>query len=785
MLCERQLMERSSEADAALIRACIVSSRFGDSDGQSHDRPTGLRKHFVDNAALREAAFWAELEFMDEIVAAEDDWHRFYNVEHGGLIGDVTGDDKAWIESAVGDMRQPHRRAVAVHAFVKCWYRRGKVDAELTAICGRLADAPELAAALHQATLPPPHNAQLERMEQQSREHHAAQVEQEANRIEGWKTWREQLLVDPIGAFSPENQARTIRDLHSWLDLISKKQKRFNVWDKATVVQAFGASVADLAEEAFRALWRNTTPELWSARPVAEKNSTPYSWVRGLCGISIEALTPGWAFLLSPQHARTAAAYTAVGLNGFAPFINDLVVAQPIAVDAVIGEELSAELAVGGDHSYLPVLQNLTHSEGGLKRLLAPRLLAALPACPIVIADDIGSRWKRYLGQIFGVLDETSDDAQRRTIALECERRYVADPTGPLALAWLRGLFRFDTERGTNVLTASLITKNSAITQASAISTFAGLFGERDSTLFEIANPDKRARALGQLVRCAYAFIRHKDDRVRNGVYTPDTRDHAERARDFLLSALLDTPGMEAQRIILALAGEKDFAHFPDRLRLRARQRAAQDAEFASYSVGAIVELDSRYEAPPHDRDGLFAVMMDRLEDLAHDVAHHDFTNRRTLRSIEEEVEMQRTLALHLEAHANGAYLVKREDEVADLKRTDLRFFAVRGEQKAVAEVKIADKRWSLSDLERSLRDQLVGQYLRHVACKAGCLLLTYDGKKKYWRHPSSGKRMKFAEMVAYLNQQALSLTAEKCQDIRLAVFGLDLTDPPLVPAHR
>ena len=177
--------------------------------------------------------------------------------------------------------------------------------------------------------------------------------------------------------------------------------------------------------------------------------------------------------------------------------------------------------------------------------------------------------------------------------------------------------------------------------------------------------------------------------------------------------------------------------------------------------------------------------MLDRLEDLAHDVAHHDFTDRRTLRSITDETEMQRTLAWRLNAMSNEAYVVTREDEVADQKRTDIRLAAVRGDHKAVAEVKIADRRWALTDLERALRNQLVRQYLRHASCKAGCLLLTYDGTKKFWVNPISNKRMKFYEMVSYLNQQAKNLEAEMGQEIRLAVFGLDLTDPPLARAHR
>lgn len=137
----------------------------------------------------------------------------------------------------------------------------------------------------------------------------------------------------------------------------------------------------------------------------------------------------------------------------------------------------------------------------------------------------------------------------------------------------------------------------------------------------------------------------------------------------------------------------------------------------------------------------------------------------------------QRTLAWRLQAKANGAYKVVREEEVADRKHTDIRFLSVQGKKKAVAEVKIADN-WSLTQLEGALRDQLLGQYLRHEDCKAGCLLLTYHGRKRYWVHRESGNQLRFQEIVAILREKTREIEAETSYDVRLSVFGIDLTDP-------
>ena len=182
---------------------------------------------------------------------------------------------------------------------------------------------------------------------------------------------------------------------------------------------------------------------------------------------------------------------------------------------------------------------------------------------------------------------------------------------------------------------------------------------------------------------------------------------------------------------------------------------------------------------PPNDGSGLFAIMMDRLGDIEHDLAHGDFSDRSTVRRIDDEREMQRTLSRRIDERAKGAYRVVREDEVADAKRPAIRLATVGGiDRRVVLEVKIADNRWSLADLEDALHKQLVGQYLRHKNCTGGCLLLTYHGRKHYRVHPDSQKRLAFSDVVGILREKAQALEREHQDRIRVELFGLDLTDP-------
>ena len=637
---------------------------------------------------------------------------------------------------------------------------------------------------LERCTAPPEPDEKLEEEEREYECWKRDQARHETQRLEDRKKWRDELLADPDDAFSEGKRQETVSGLYSWLDATEKNQDRLNQWDKEALAQAFDQDIADRAETAFRALWRATLPVLWSARPIDEKGGIRYDWIHGLMGVSAEASTPGWTASLSPSEARTAAAYATIEIGGFAPFLTDLAKSHPEEVEEVIGGEVSSELSVGGDHPHLSTLQDLAYSDGDSKRMFVPRLLAELKSWPTDFRADTEPHWAGHLDNVLRILSATTDDADQKAVAQECAERYEANPLGPVALGWLRGLFQFDAVWGAQVLIQEFEGANDASSGDRAIETFAALVGdERSAIAFEIEDPAQRARLLGPLVRYAYAFVRREDDQIHEGVYTPNTRDHAETARHFLLSMLLDTPGPDAWRVLLELADEDDFAHQADRLRFQARQRAAVDAEFPPFDPADVTALDTRHEAPPRDRDGLFTVMMDRLDDLAHDMADDDFTNRPTLRGIGTEPEMQRNLAREIRQRANGAYEVTREDEVADNKHPDIRLSVANRDLKAVIEVKIADN-WTPAKLERALRCQLAGQYLRHSNCRTGCLLLTYHGRKQYWIHPEAGKRMPFSELVAHLNDKARAIENESAHGVRIAVFGLDLTDP-LLPRTR
>lgn len=784
ILCSKQLAEELPDDD--FIWACAVANRFG-------SRPTevgnpslqALKEHFKNNAALREKTFWIEAELMNCLIQQEQNsFFKFNSVIENSLLGHrfiaTIINDRRWLMNVLGDQSAPlKKREVAYEAIFQLWNLNGRLETEVDDILRAVADNASLSEKVKQDTTPKPKKET--KLDRRWRRQECVRKGRERQRVEKWRKWREELLTDTEAAFSSERVFSTLYNLYHWLNIHTKKHSPSKVWNKAALTQAFNEEVTFRAATACKEIWRKENPVLWSNRPPDKRGEYFYVWHYGLFGLLEESSSPGWSKRLNTEEAERAAAYATIETNEFSPWIDDLATTHSDAVASVLGDEIDRELLLAADESHLPLLSAVaSHADSSIKQLLKSRLLAALLRWDSTISEKNSST---HLNQVIKVLNDTAEADEREILSEKCAARFSKEPNGPLALPWLTGLFHFNPLQGIDVIEQAL----NAVKESERTELAVRLFANGISPgLFEITDKNIRANALKRFLLCARTYIRPEQDNVRDeGVYTPDTRDDAQHVRSRLLESLIATPGAEAHKTILELADNPLFSHFPDRLHFRAREQAAKDTEFASYIPDTLVTLEKKFEAPPRSRDELFAVMMDRLDDIKHDIAHHKFTIRQTLHCIKQETEMQRYLAGKIHDKANGAYAaVEREPEDADRKKPDIRLSAVQGDQQAAIEVKLAEN-WSINDFRRALSNQLVGQYLRHESCKAGCLLLTCNGSKSYWEHPETKEHICFSTLIDLLQTEAVAIAQEKNHEIRLAVFGLDLTDPYLEPAHK
>ena len=783
VLCRRQLSDisRGVGPDPGLIGSCVTAWRFGGNASGSHvhrEPVRELRSSFQEFPRSRELAFWAELDFVDKAIPISGRW-RHYNASHNGLIGDFRPADRRWLMKSLAVGNCPDRRNAALHALLDLWPWEGDRESELASIRERLDGDIDLCRILDERTALPKIPREPEWL-RESRTRKDLHAQEEKNRLREWEAWRNELISSPDEYFAEDRRMQTIHNVFGWLSKGRGLIVSYRVWNRKLLTEDFNSDVVARVEKALRGHWRATTPAMWATRSESEKGVIQGDAILGLVGVSAEAENPGWTAALSPGDAERAAAYATVELNGFAPFLADLTESHPDEVEKAIGGEVSAQLRAGGRHRHLPEMSSLVRADGPLKRLLAPRLLREITSWPSEAAEEERANWAEHLDQVLCVLDESGDAVDRVAVARECAGRYRADSSGHLALSWLRGLARFEPVEATEALKSTLGDPDDAASRERAVEIFASLFESRDSVEFNVEPPAVRAGVFRDLARLAHAFIRPEEDRRREGIYRPDARDDAQHARWGLLSKLCDVPGAETCRALISLAGEPDFTSMADYLKLRARQRAADDAEFEPYTAEEIIALERNYEIPPNDRDGVFHVTMARLGDIRDELANGDLSDRELVQSAKKEEWIQRTLALRLQWRANGVYRVVREDEVVEGRSPDIRLHFSDSDRKAAIEVKIAD-RYSGKDLETALRDQLAKGYLRDPGCKAGCLLLIYlgerkqnSGKGKFWMTPDKKRRLDFDGLIAFLKDKAADM--EKSGDIRVGVFGLNLT---------
>lgn len=773
-LCLRQLA--IGPPSHSLLHGCAIAQRYGDDGYGSRDEVAALKAAFQAPPSLREAAFWMEVELSAKRGRADSADEQLFRAEYHGLIEPLGETDLSWLLATLTSSNNADHRALALEALYQLWWRRGSSADEMTAITNALSDDLALTARLAALTAPRMPNPVLAQSARKYRRSRLRSRRREQLRLDRWTTWRARLLSDPVSCFQPPAINETLANLYKWLRGATQSRSSYNVWDRKAIEQAYTPQIATLAADAFRAQWRTVSIVPLSQRSPDERNSTPWTWAWGLTGLAAEAEAGNdWALRLTKLEAVRAAGYAMVELNGFPHWAADLARHQPAAFDATVGEELTAQLALVPSLDYLPIFQDLNHGPEVIKSLLVPRVQQALDNWPGPSPDEQrAGRMAYHLGAALDIVLAVDDAAERPRLVGLCEQAFCADPNGIYSVPWLKALFRLSGPAGARALEGHLAELPAAIADARASSLLATLFGDPSGTALRFENSVSKVEALEGLIRLAYRHVRSVDDNRHDGVFSPDERDKAEYGRSFLIGLLFDTRGPEARALIIKLAEDPLFSDWPDRLRLIARRRAASDAEGEPLTPGEITILEARLEAPPHDRDTLFQVMLDRISDIAHDLAHDDFSDRRTLRTVADEAEMQRTLAGRLRHRAEGAYVVVREDEVADQKRTDIRLAA--GEHKAVIEIKLADRRWSFTDLKSALKNQLVGQYLRHRHGRAGCLLLIYDGSKGWWCE--GRRRMKFDQMIQRLQEIAREIEIQHGHELLITVRGLDLRDP-------
>jgi hypothetical protein len=408
-----------------------------------------------------------------------------------------------------------------------------------------------------------------------------------------------------------------------------------------------------------------------------------------------------------------------------------------------------------------------------------PRISIWLDEALETLGDNAAAEARGRLEQAVDILIHSGDSRQLPRLAKLAGRGLSKGLNAPFADVWLPVLLQLNPEKGVTALEHGLAEIDPS-DRGPAVDWFAKLFGrDHRETTVDLRNPSFTPAILLRLVRLAYTHVRATDDAHHEGSYSPDERDHAERARDAVLKALLATTGNAGWAAKLEMAEDPLFAHFKDRAIALAKEASAVEADGAPMNDEGVIALDKYGEVPPTTRDGMFEILRDRLDDID-EILLRDTSPREAWAGIQDERVLRREIARTLADNANNLYTVDQEAATADEKETDIRLRSAGSGQQAVVELKIGEKDRSAGVLRATLKDQLLKKYMASDECKAGCLYVSCASNRT-WLHPDTGAELDLVGLIAMLDEEAERLATGLGGSVRIMAKGLDLR-PRLQP---
>lgn len=587
----------------------------------------------------------------------------------------------------------------------------------------------------------------------------------QAAAFESWKRFHREIKLDPDTAFSRANVKNTVWNF--W-QAMEREQEGVSGpgWNRRFIERMFNRETADRFRSAFSQTWRGDIPTVKSEREEDKKNVYYVRWTLGLSGIYAEAEDPSWTDKLSEDEARLACRYALLSLNQLPPWIDALIDSHPVAVDDVIGNELSDELQ-SKDESYSMLLQEVRRANPAVALFFLPRVRSWVHGLLTQQTSQLaGEALKRGIEYVleFG---ESHDFSFIRATALSILSRDISQKS---LLLWIPILGRLDALAAVEVL--ENVSKAVTPAKDSEIVRLIGAFFGHHASLGLSAFADEPELLL-RLLRIANLHVRPQDDEVHGDAYSPGLRDDAEYARSRLFSSLMEAKGPLALKLKLELAEDHNATRYRDRVIAIAREKLAAELDTFSLDEAEVVRFERDFEFAPKSRREMAALLESRLDDID-DLLLQDGSPRELWSTIKLERHLRRDLCRELTHLSRNGYISVQEAVTADENETDIRLISKAASLEAVIELKIGENDYTTEDFRFALNDQLVRKYMAPEQRRVGVLLISWNGAKT-WKDPATGKKVKFNEMIRVLNDEAKALQVTLGHDAFLSVRGLYL----------
>jgi hypothetical protein len=681
-------------------------------------------------------------------------------------------DDFGQALDCVASRSLPDDKLVAMSLAFRCYVELGRSPALRRRLHAACKGSPPLAEKLETLLHPPrqtPETIQLRRMNADWKRRSRVHAERQAKNLQ---EWRDHLQANVemlrVSGLARGEVSQTQAYVHQRMRSSDKNSNTWTNADWRSLEPDFGADVARAFRDGAVAHWRHYRPALVSEG--AALNTTPFAVIFGLTGIAIESQeTIDWPAQLNSEEVELAFRYAMHELNGFPAWFRKVFEKDPAAVRDLLMTEIDHELRIGAaDQDTHYVIYDINWYGEWLWESLSPGLLERLTRSEPANL--------RNLRQLLNVLQAsgTTDEALRNLAASKASSSERPEHRAQWYAVWI----------GVEPAVAipALASHADSLATPAERSTFVmtvltQLVDGRRNDPSRVRRAYCTAPHLKSLYLLAHRHVRAEEDiqRANSGVYSPGLRDHAQDARDHLLSLLRTLPGKETFVALSEIAREHPSADHRPYVAHYAKAVAEADSAGPPWSEEQVRDFSQQHERTPANHRQLFDLACLRLADLKDELEHGDSSNAPMLAKVGTEDLIRIYIGNWLRDCARGRYAVPQEEQLADRKRPDLRFHGKSFDAPIPLELKLAEK-WTGPDLFERLEVQLCGDYLRDARSTCGIFLLFYRGAQQRWQLPGDAGSVDFDGLVLALRRhwEALSPRLPNVQDV--LVIGIDLT---------
>ena len=767
-----------------LIRLLMVVERAGREGFTKQGKPQ-LHELIRTNPTLNRELFWtdvAEQRTNSTHGPVLRHWQVYFS-DNAPLWGFAEA-DLAWLHNDLTTRPNIEDKQIAFGAILQVLHQNGQLAAEESNLRAAIGSEPILLAELQAILAPPPEDPTTRAYRLRNALHELKAKERKASDKQSWIKFQDELLKDPSLLSKPSNLASwtagifRLHYLSNWLHKRTGSDTTKAALEWRLLEEGFNRPVAEAYRDGMKRLWRLVRPD----RPVRKPGGVvtiKHPSVLAFAGIGIEAAGDSdWALHLMEKEATVAARHGCQAEQGYPEWLDALTISWPKAVLPVVKEQIEREWASSPDMSTT-----------FLYRYGAPAYSIQEPVRRLILwalhrseADAI--EVLRTVLKIVRNIEPGLDPVTRAQLYSTAKTRYadhVKAKRDDFALSYLALLLILNPDAALSAFRQWLNAAPKAIRQARAETTLNVLF-DRYDPLVSVALTTASTKTLEALLHLAYSHIHPKDDAVhQGGSYTPDGRDHAENARNTILSVLLDRPGADAYQAMSRLAEDPVFALRSHRFRELARGKAERDAETPAWSAAEALTFQRQFTAPVKTGADLLRVVMGVLSDIVQNLTHGDVTSRPLLERAKDEKEVQHWLVEQMNARARGRFHAFREAEVATGDKPDVIVASTSAACEVAIEVKHGGKCWSARDLESALRTQLAKDYLKPESRRHGVLVITHHRDRR-WLRMSDNKPISFSDLIAWLSGIAATITENAVGPIVVKCVGINAWKGESVP---